>query len=307
MQKIAVVIPCHNEELTIGKVVKDFRTSLPEAIIAVCDNASSDNTAKVAEKAGAQVIFNGHLGKGNAVKTLFKEVDADAYILVDGDDTYEANDAPLLISKLNEGNDMVIADRLSGTYYEINERRFHNQGNWLVKTFINIIFDSNIKDVMSGYRILSKRFIDNYPISCDGFELETDMTIHALNYKFNIAQIYTTYRNRPDCSESKLSTYKDGTKIIRTIFKLFMNYKPLKFFSIISLILLILSVILFIPVLQEYFITGLVPRFPTLIVSGFLFIMSILLFCIGLILNSQAVKNRFLFDLLLLKYDKNNK
>lgn len=299
-RKIAVIIPCFNEEKTIGKVVNDFKRELPDADIYVYDNNSTDATAKLAKQNGAIVRLEKRQGKGNVIRTAFREIDADCYILVDGDDTYPAETVKEMADEvLYCGKDMVIGDRLSGTYFTENKRPFHNTGNRLVRFLINRIFESNLKDMMTGYRAFSKRFVKTYPALSKGFETETEMTIHALDKNMNIKEIPVVYRDRPDGSESKLNTYTDGFKVLKTIFSLFRLYKPFQFFGILAIIMAAMAAGLFIPVFIEYVNTGLVERFPTLIVSGFLFLASMLSFFSGLILDTIARKHRELFEIAL--------
>lgn len=302
MSKAAVLIPCFNESLTIEKVIKSFKLALPEADIYVYDNNSNDRTSEIAMKAGAIVRYEEKQGKGNVMRTMFREIEADCYIIVDGDDTYSAENAIAMVNKiLNENADMVIGDRLSSTYFQENKRLFHNSGNLFVRYLINKIFKSNVKDIMTGYRAFSKLFVKNFPVLSKGFEIETEMTIHALDKNFNIAEIPVSYKDRPKGSKSKLNTFNDGVKVLKTIFKLFMNYKPYLFFSIIAIILFSFASILFIPVLLEYFKTGVVPRFPTLIVASFIYVISILMWICGIILEVIVNKHKQLYELLLNK------
>ena len=268
--KTAVLIPCYNEEATIGKVVSDFKRTLPDAAIYVYDNNSTDNTLIEAEKAGAIVRKEPRQGKGNVIRQMLRDIDADCYLIVDGDDTYPAEYAKELCKFVKEGYDMVIGDRLSSTYFSENKRPFHNEGNRLVRFLVNKLFQSDVNDIMTGYRALSRTFAKNLPIISRGFEIETEMTIHALDNNFLIKEIVVDYRDRKENSKSKLNTFKDGFKVIKTILRLFRDYRPLAFFSYISLIMIIFSMVLFIPVFIEYLHTGLVPRYPTLIVSGFI-------------------------------------
>ena len=299
--KTAVLIPCYNEETTIGKVVSDFKKMLPEAAIYVYDNNSTDNTLQEAEKSGAIVHKEPRQGKGNVIRQMLRDVDADCYLIVDGDDTYPAECALELCKFVEEGYDMVIGDRLSSTYFTENKRPFHNEGNRLVRFLVNKLFNSDIHDIMTGYRALSRTFAKNLPIISRGFEIETEMTIHALDNNFLIKEIVVDYRDRKENSKSKLNTFKDGFKVIKTILRLFRDYRPLSFFSFISFILLLLSVVLFIPVFIEYLNTGLVPRYPTLIVSGFIFITAILMFFCGLILEVMVRKHKQIYEILINK------
>ena len=297
--KTAVLIPCYNEELTINKVVSDFHKALPEAEIYVYDNNSTDNTYFEAEKAGAIVRREPRQGKGNVIRQMLRDIDADCYLMVDGDDTYPAEYAVELCKGVEDGYDMVIGDRLSSTYFTENKRMFHNEGNRLVRFLINKLFDSHIQDIMTGYRAMSRQFAKNLPVISKGFEIETEMPIHALDKNFLIKETAIEYRDRKGDSVSKLNTFSDGIKVIKTILRLFRDYRPLAFFSLASLIMTILSLILFIPVFNEYLETGLVPRYPTLIVSGFIFITAILTFFCGVILEVISQKHRQLYEMLL--------
>lgn len=277
MAEIAVLIPCFNESKTVTKVVEDFKKALNGATIYVYDNNSTDDTAKLAEKAGAIVRHEYQQGKGNVMRRMFREIDADAYILVDGDDTYPAEAAPEMVRLVLEKQaDMVVGDRLSSTYYTQNKRPFHNFGNDLVRFCTNHLFGGKIKDIMTGYRAFSYQFVKSYPVLSKGFEIETEMTIHALQRNMQVENVVIEYRDRPEGSESKLNTYSDGFKVLRTILRLYKNYRPLSFFGIIAAFLAILSVGFLLPVLQEYFVTGLVSRFPTLIVCGLTMIAALL-------------------------------
>lgn len=300
MDKVAVLIPCYNEELTIGKVVDDFKKSLPDAVIYVYDNNSKDKTAEIAKAHGAVVRYERKQGKGNVMRSMFRDIDAECYILVDGDDTYPAEAAPELVSAvIDKGGDLVIGDRLSSTYFTENKRPFHNSGNVLVKSLINNFFKSDIKDIMTGYRAFSYEFVKTFPVLSQGFEIETEMTIHALDKNFSIISIPIQYRDRPEGSESKLNTYKDGFKVIMTIFNLYRLYKPFQFFSMFALLFLILSILFFIPAFIDYATSGLVPRFPSLIVSTALFIVSALSFSASLILDSVRKNSRQQFEIFL--------
>ena len=299
--KTAVLIPCYNEETTIRKVVSDFKNTLPHAAIYVYDNNSTDNTLQEAKKSGAIVRKEPRQGKGNVIRQMLRDIDADCYLIVDGDDTYPAECALELCKFVDEGYDMVIGDRLSSTYFTENKRPFHNEGNRLVRFLVNKLFNSDVHDIMTGYRALSRTFAKNLPIISRGFEIETEMTIHALDNNFLIKEIIVDYRDRKENSKSKLNTFKDGFKVIKTILRLFRDYRPLSFFSFISFILLLLSVVLFIPVFIEYLNTGLVPRYPTLIVCGFVFITSLLMFFCGLILEVMVRKHRQIYEIILNK------
>lgn len=307
--KIAVLIPCYNEALTIEKVVKDYKEALPEATIYVYDNNSTDGTDKIASKAGAIIKYEYRQGKGNVIRTMFKDIEAECYLMIDGDDTYPAKSAREMCNLILEKKaDMVIGDRLSSTYFKENKRPFHNFGNRLVRGLINFLFKSNVRDIMTGYRAFSYEFVKTFPILSKGFEIETEMTIHALDKNFLLKEIPVDYKDRPEGSVSKLNTYKDGFRVLKTIERLFREYKPFLFFSILSILFLLLSVLFGIPVFVEYFKTGLVPRFPTFIFSGFLLLISLLLFVCGIILDVVVKKHRQLFELILIgtKNGKNN-
>lgn len=299
MNKIAVLIPCYNESKTIAKVVKDYKEALPEADIYVYDNNSVDETDKIAREAGAIVRYERRQGKGNVIRSMFHQIDADCYLMIDGDDTYPAENARQMCDEvLSGGADMVIGDRLSSTYFEENKRPFHNIGNVTVRYLINKLFHSNVRDIMTGYRAFSRDFVKMFPVLSKGFEIETEMTIHALDKNMLLKEIPVTYRDRPAGSVSKLNTYSDGMKVIFTIFRLFRDYKPLLFFSCISVVLLAVAAILFVPVFYEYLQTGLVPRYPTLIVSGFIVLLAMLLWSCGLILEVLVKKHRQMFEIL---------
>ena len=297
--KIAVLIPCYNESKTIAKVVGDFKKQLPEADIYVYDNNSTDNTADIARQAGAIVRYEQRQGKGNVIRRMLADIEADCYLLVDGDDTYPSDNAKEMCDiVLNEHYDMVIGDRLSSTYFQENKRPFHDYGNRFVRYAINQIFHSDIKDIMTGYRALSRHLVMSVPLLSEGFEIETELTINVLDNQLRIKQIPVEYRDRPIGSTSKLSTFKDGIKIIATIFRLFRDYKPLVFFSWISSFLILASLLILLPVFIEYLQTGLVPRFPTLIVCGFIILFAILLWMCGLILQVLLIRHRQLCQLL---------
>ena len=286
MKHIAVIIPCYNEAATIGQVVREFATALPGATIIVGDNNSHDDTARVAREAGAQVISEPRQGKGNMLRTLLRSVDADCYLMVDGDATYPADRAQALCDKvLVEGCDMVMGDRLSSTYFTVNRRRFHNTGNRMMRDLINWMCRSNVQDILTGYRALSRRFVTHFPLRSQGFEVETEMTVHALEHSFKVDSVPVEYRDRPQGSHSKLSTFGDGYRAIKTALALFGEHRPLRCFSIIAAILLLLALILVTPVFIEYFQTGLVPRFPTLIVSGFIALLAMMMWVAGVILE----------------------
>lgn len=299
--KTAVLIPCYNEATSIEKVINDFKQQLPDATIYVYDNNSTDNTADIARRAGAVVKHEFRQGKGNVVRSMFRDIDADCYLMVDGDDTYPAENAKEMCQLVEDGADMVIGDRLSSTYFTENKRPFHNDGNRLVRFLINKIFKNNIHDIMTGYRALSHTFVKNFPIISRNFEIETEMTIHALDKNFLIRELKINYRDRQEGSVSKLNTYLDGMKVVSTIFMMFRDYRPLKFFTIISALLLLIAIAMFVPVFIEYMQTGLVPRFPTLIVSGFIGIASLLTFFCGVVLEVITKKHKQLYELMLLK------
>ena len=297
MIQVAVLIPCYNEAQTIEKVVTDFKAILPIATIYVYDNNSTDGTAALAEKAGAIVRHEYQQGKGNVMRRMFREIDADAYILVDGDDTYPAETAPEMVRLVLEKQaDMVVGDRLSSTYYTQNKRPFHNFGNDLVRFCTNHLFGGEIKDIMTGYRAFSHQFVKSYPVLSKGFEIETEMTIHALQRNMQVENVVIEYRDRPEGSESKLNTYSDGFKVLRTILRLYKNYRPFAFFGLISAVLAFLGIGFLIPVLQAYFATGLVSRFPTLIVCGLTLVAALLTFMSGVILASQLSKDKRDFE-----------
>ena len=302
MDKIAVLIPCYNESVTIEKVIKDWKKELPEAVIYVYDNNSSDNTDEIARKAGAIVRYEYRQGKGNVIRRMFREIDAEAYIMVDGDDTYPAEFGRKMADMVIKRHvDMVVGDRLSSTYFEENKRPFHNFGNSLVRRSINALFKSDIKDIMTGYRAFSYQFVKSFPVLSKGFEIETEMSIHALDKNMYVDNLIIDYRDLPNGSESKLNTYSDGIKVLKTIVKLFRNYKPLAFFGGISLILILIALGFFIPVLVTYIKTGLVPSFPTLIVCGFTVIAAIQSFFSGLQLQTIVQKNRQDFEMELVR------
>ena len=307
MKEIAVLIPCYNEEKTIEKVVKDYKKNLPQAKIYVFDNNSTDETATIAKKAGATVFFEKRKGKGNVVRTMFEIIEADCYVLADGDDACDSSDIKKIVDLVLLKNvDMVVGDRLSGGYFTENKRPFHNFGNKLVKHFINKIFKSNVNDILCGYRAFSKRFVKTFPAISKNFEIETEMTIHAIFTDMYIVNFPVKFKNRPQGSVSKLNTFKDGIKVIKTIFNLFKNYRPLKFFSFISFFLIILTICLFIPFVGiPYLKTGLVKRFPTLIVCGFIAISAFMSFFSGLILDSIMQKEKREFRLKILNFPKN--
>lgn len=298
MDKIAVLIPCYNEAVTIKKVINDFQKVLPEATIYVYDNNSSDDTAKIAEAEGAVVRREYQQGKGNVIRRMFRDIDAQCYIMTDGDDTYPAEFAREMCDKVLERNvDMVVGDRLSSTYFEENKRPFHNFGNSLVRASINTIFKSDIKDIMTGYRAFSYNFVKTFPVLSKGFEIETEMTIHTVDKNMLCENVVIEYRDRPEGSESKLNTYSDGFKVIKTIIKLFKNYKPLAFFSLIGLVLFLLSAGFFLPVLFDFFQTGTVDKLPTVVVCGITMLAAIVSFFSGLVLDTIKQKNRQDFEM----------
>ena len=307
-RKIAVLIPCYNESLTIEKVIKDYKKALPEADIYVYDNNSKDNTDKIAKKAGAIVRYEYKQGKGNVIRTMFREIDADCYLMIDGDDTYPAENAREMCDLILEGKaDMVIGDRLSSTYFTENKRPFHNFGNKIVRWSINKLFKNDVKDIMTGYRAFSYEFVKGFPVLSKGFEIETEMTIHAVDKNFKLVEIPVTYRDRPEGSVSKLNTYSDGFKVLKTIATLFKEYRPAFFFNIVSFISLVISLLLGVPVINEYLKTGLVPRFPSLIVSGIFLIITLLLWITGIILTIIVKKHKQLYELYLNSVSTNKK
>ena len=302
MDKIAVLIPCYNEEKTVAKVVSDFKRVLPEAVIYVYNNNSTDRTAELAREAGAVVRNEYMQGKGNVIRRMFREIDAQCYIMADGDDTYPAEDAPEMVRLvLEQQADMVVGDRLSSTYFTENTRPFHNLGNRLVRGSIQLLFRNNIKDIMTGYRAFSYEFVKTFPVISKGFEIETEMSIHAVNANMHLENVIIGYRDRPEGSVSKLNTYSDGFKVLRTIARLYRVYKPLGFFGMISAMLFLLAVLFFIPVLNTYAQTGLVPNFPTLIVCGFTVMASLQSLFSGLILETIRQKNRQDFEMNLIR------
>lgn len=297
MDKIAVLIPCYNEAKTVTKVVEDFRRALPGCTVYVYDNNSTDGTAELAAAAGAVVRHEYRQGKGHVIRRMFREIDAECYVMADGDDTYPADCAPALVAPVLERQaDMVVGDRLSSTYFTENKRPFHSFGNTLVRGAINTIFHSDIRDVMTGFRAFNYQFVKSFPVLSKGFEIETEMTIHAIDKNMAVENVVIDYRDRPQGSVSKLNTFADGFKVLRTVGRLFRSYKPLGFFGLIAAVLLLLSVGFFIPVLAEYFRTGLVRRFPTLIVCGFVGVAALQSFFAGLILHTMRQKDRQDFE-----------
>ena len=305
MDKIAVLIPCYNEAQTIAKVVSDARNALPEAVVYVYDNNSTDDTVKLATEAGAVVRHEYKQGKGNVIRRMFREIEAECYLMIDGDDTYPLDCAKEMVDKVLERHaDMVVGDRLSSTYFTENKRPFHNFGNSLMKVGINSLFHSDIKDIMTGYRAFSYEFVKTFPVFSKGFEIETEMTIHAVNYNMQVENVVVEYRDRPKGSVSKLNTYSDGIRVIRKMLQLYKNYKPLKFFGLLGLLLIIVAGILMIPIVAEYFRTGLVPRFPTLIICGFMVLAGIQSFFTGMMLEVMAAKDKKDFEYRLARVHK---
>lgn len=298
MDKIAVLIPCYNEEKTIGKVVADAKKALPEAVVYVYDNNSRDRTVEFATQAGAVVRYEYMQGKGNVIRRMFREIDAECYVMVDGDDTYPMEYAPEMVDKvLHHNADMVVGDRLSSTYFAENKRPFHNMGNSLVRGCINHLFKCDIKDIMTGYRAFSFGFVKTFPVLSKGFEIETEMTIHAVSNNMQIENVIVDYRDRPEGSESKLNTYADGIKVLGTIGRLYKDYKPLGFFTLLALFLALISLVFFVPVLVDFIHTGLVEKFPTLFVCCFVMLAAVQSFFAGLILSNMAIKNRRDFEI----------
>ena len=298
MDRIAVLIPCYNEEKTIEKVVTDAKNALPEAVVYVYDNNSKDRTVELARKAGAVIRYERKQGKGNVIRRMFREIEAQCYIMIDGDDTYPLEYAGEMADKvLYEGSDMVVGDRLSSTYYQENKRPFHNMGNSVVKSGINMLFHSEIQDIMTGYRAFSYQFVKSFPVLSKGFEIETEMTIHAVYNNMQVDNVIVNDRDRPEGSVSKLNTYSDGLKVLNTILKMFRQYKPLAFFMVLALMLTVISAAFFIPVLIAFLETGMVDKFPTLIVCGFVELAAIQSIFAGLILHNLGVKERRDFEL----------
>lgn len=297
MEKIAVLIPCYNEEHTIEKVVRDVREALPEAVVYVYDNNSTDRTAELAQAAGAVLRYEHKQGKGNVIRRMFREIDAECYLMIDGDDTYPLNCAKEMTEKVLSHNvDMVVGDRLSSTYFSENKRPFHNFGNSLMRYGINKLFRTDIKDVMTGYRAFSYEFVKTFPVVSKGFEIETEMTIHAVNYNMQVENLVVKFRDRPEGSVSKLNTYSDGLRVIRKMMQLYRNYKPLHFFGIICAVLILAALLLMIPIFGVYLESGLVPRFPTLIVCGFMVLAGIQSFFAGMILEVMDAKDKRDFE-----------
>ncbi len=297
MDRVAVLIPCYNESQTIVKVIRDWKAELPEAVIYVYDNNSSDGTAELAKKAGAVVRYEHQQGKGNVIRRMFREIDAQCYVMIDGDDTYPAGAGRTMVREVLENQvDMVVGDRLSSTYFTENKRRFHNFGNTLVRSCINHLFHSEIKDIMTGCRAFSYLFVKTFPVLSKGFEIETEMTIHAVDKNMFIKNVVIDYRDRPAGSESKLNTVSDGLRVLKTIFNLYKDYRPLRFFGAAALLLILLATGFFIPILVEYIKTGLVPQFPTLIVCGFCVMAALLSLFSGIILQTMIRENRIEFE-----------
>ena len=309
--KIAVLIPCYNEAKTIEKVIKDYKKTLPNADIYVYDNNSTDGTDAIAKKAGAIVRYEYRQGKGNVIRTMFREIDADCYLMIDGDDTYPAENAKEMCDLVLDGKaDMVIGDRLSSTYFVENKRPFHNFGNRIVRWLINTLFKNKVKDIMTGYRAFSYEFVKGFPVLSKGFEIETEMTIHAVDKNYKLVEIPVSYRDRPEGSVSKLNTYSDGIKVLKTIATLFKEYKPAIFFNTLAFIFLVIGIVIGLPAYIGYFQTGLVEKFPSLIVSCFSIMMALLFFIAGLILQVIVKKQKQNYELYLnlieMEKDKNN-
>lgn len=308
MDKIAVLIPCYNESKTIEKVIRDWQRELPEAVIYVYDNNSSDGTDEIARAAGATVRYERAQGKGNVIRRMFREINAQCYLMIDGDDTYPAEYGRQMVREVLEKDvDMVVGDRLSSTYFEENKRPFHNLGNSLVRGSINRLFGSNIRDIMTGYRAFSYQFVKTFPVLSKGFEIETEMSIHAVDKNMRVSNVIIEYRDRPEGSVSKLNTYSDGYRVLKTIGRLYKNYKPMHFFGILTVLLLVIAAAMFLPILIKFIHIGIVPNFPTLIVSGFITMAAIQSLFAGMILSTLAEKNRqeFEFRLQLVQRDYN--
>lgn len=308
MDKIAVLIPCYNESGTIEKVVLDFKKALPDAVIYVYDNNCTDGTDEIARKAGAIVRYEYQQGKGNVIRRMFRDVDAECYIITDGDDTYPADIAGKMVDAVLERHvDMVVGDRLSSTYFEENKRPFHNLGNAIVCKSIRFLFKNDIKDIMTGYRAFSYEFVKTFPVISKGFEIETEMSIHAIDKNMFVEIIGVNYRDRPMGSESKLNTFSDGWKVIRTIIRLYRTYHPMGFFGVIALLMALASIVFFIPIMNIFIQTGEVPNFPTLMVCGFTMIAAIQSFFAGLTLRTMIQKNRQDFEMNLHRVSENKK
>ena len=302
--KIAVLIPCYNESKTIAKVVKDYKEALPEADIYVYDNNSTDNTDEIAKKAGAIVRYESKQGKGNVIRTMFREIDADCYLMIDGDDTYPAEEVHKLIRPVVDGEaDMVIGDRLTnGTYQKENKRHFHEFGNNLVKKSINVAFKTDLRDIMTGYRVFNKIFVKTMPVMSPKFEIETEMSLHALDKKFIIKEIPIVYRDRPEGSSSKLNTVSDGIKVLKTIIKMFKDFKPRQFFWIISLIFVVIGLLVGVPVIAEFFRTGFITKVPSAILATGIMTFALIIAQCGVILDTVVKQNREKYELELLRY-----
>ena len=297
MDKIAVLIPCYNEEKTIAKVVSDVKKFLPQAVAYVYDNNSTDRTVELATEAGAIVRYEYAQGKGNVIRRMFREIDAECYLMIDGDDTYPLDCAQEMVDRvLQHQADMVVGDRLSSTYFTENKRPFHNFGNSLMRAGINSLFHANIKDIMTGYRAFSYEFVKTFPVFSKGFEIETEMTIHAIDKNMQVENVVIEYRDRPEGSESKLNTYADGFKVLKTIVKMFKNYKPLEFFSLIAAVLFVVGMVFFIPVLVHFLEVGTVEKIPTLIVSGFVILTAIICWFSGIILSTLVNQHKQDFE-----------
>lgn len=308
MDKIAVLVPCYNEAKTIEKVVSDAKRIFPEGVIYVYDNNSTDGSGELASKAGAVVRHEYQQGKGNVIRRMFREIDAECYIMVDGDDTYPIEYARQMADfVLNKKVDMVVGDRLSSTYFSENKRPFHNMGNSLVRMAINHLFHCNIKDIMTGFRAFSYGFVKTFPVLSKGFEIETEMTIHAVSNNLYIENVIVDYRDRPEGSTSKLNTYADGGRVLGTILKLYKNYRPFSFFTSLAVVLTVFAVVLFVPVFIEFLKTGLVAKFPTLIVSGFIEVAAVQSFFSGMILSDIAKQNRRQFEMDYIRVCSQNK
>lgn len=292
------MIPCYNEGKTIEKVVRDFRAALPDAVVYVYDNNSTDGTAEIAAAAGAVVRHEYSQGKGNVIRRMFREVDAECYVMADGDDTYPAESAPEMVRCVLERNaDMVVGDRLSSTYFTENRRPFHNVGNSFVRASINRLFDCDIKDIMTGYRAFSFEFVKTFPVLSEGFEIETEMSIHAADKRLRVENVVVAYRDRPEGSVSKLNTFSDGFRVLRMIGRMARTYRPLSYFGMLSAVLALISLVFVAPVLGDYARTGLVERFPTLIVCGFVMLTAIIAFFAGLLLHTLRMRDRQEFEM----------
>jgi len=302
MDRIAVLIPCYNEEQTIGKVVQDVREALPEATVYVYDNNSTDRTVELAQAAGALIRYERKQGKGNVIRRMFREIEAECYLMIDGDDTYPLDCAREMVDKVLDCDaDMVVGDRLSSTYFTENKRPFHNFGNSFMRYGVNRLFHAEIKDIMTGYRAFSYEFVKTFPVFSKGFEIETEMTIHAVNYNMQVENVVVEFRDRPEGSVSKLNTYSDGIRVIHKMLQLYRNYKPLRFFGGLCLILVVTAILLMLPIFKVYLESGLVPRFPTLIVCGFMVLAGIQSFFAGMILEVMAAKDKRDFEYRLTK------